>query len=354
MRKRTTKNIPAGQLLAAALLLIFLGVMWEFIPGIWIRILIFACGLFSLFLVIWWGRRIEKDEIDFAGRLCGDIDALMDGCGIRDYCPYEETRISRVQGKLLQYDDKMRESCGRSDGDKQIIQELLSHISHQVKTPVSNLRMFTDILQTRELSFEKREQFLATMASQVDKLDFLMQSLIKMSRLETGTFTMRMEQQSLYDTIAKAVSGIWPKAERKKIAMSVECDSQIVAEHDPRWTAEALENILDNGVKYTPRGGSIRIRVRPWQFYIRIDISDTGMGIEREHYHDVFRRFYRGKEAASQEGVGLGLYLARGIITAQKGYISVKSAEGEGSTFSVFLPGQAEPCAPKGSISCGI
>ena len=99
------------------------------------------------------------------------------------------------------------------------------------------------------------------MASQVDKLDFLMQSLIKMSRLETGTLTLHIGTNGLYDTIAKAVSGIWAKAERKKIEMTVECDSRIAAEHDPRWTAEALENILDNGVKYTPQGGSIHIHV---------------------------------------------------------------------------------------------
>ena len=90
-------------------------------------------------------------------------------------------------------------------------------------------------------------------------------------------------------------------------------------------------------MKYTPRGGSIHIHVRPWQFYMRIDISDTGMGIAREHYNDVFRRFYRGQAAAAQEGVGLGLYLARGIITRQRGYMTLKSELGKGSTFSVFL-----------------
>lgn len=339
MRALKSKSIPADYLLSCgALLLIFLGVMWEYIPGIWVRILVFACGVFMLFLVICWSGRMKKRESDFAGRLCGDIDALMDGRELPDYHPYEETGMSRVQGKLLQYDDIMRESQSRSDQDKQTIQELVSHISHQVRTPVANLRMFTDILQRRELPGERRTQFLSVMASQVDKLDFLMQSLVKMSRLETGTFTLHMGTNGLYDTIAKAVSGIWAKAERKNIGITVECDSRIAAEHDPRWTAEALENILDNGVKYTPQGGSIHIHVRPWQFYMRIDISDTGMGIEREHYNDVFRRFYRGQAAAAQEGVGLGLYLARGIITAQKGYISVKSSVGEGSTFSVFLP----------------
>ena len=101
--------------------------------------------------------------------------------------------------------------------------------------------------------------------------------------------------------------------------------------------AEALGNILDNAVKYTPEGGSVSVSVRPWQFYTRIDITDTGIGIPEEHYHDVFQRFYRGEEAAAMEGVGLGLYLANGIITRQKGYISVASKAGKGTTFSVYL-----------------
>ena len=90
-------------------------------------------------------------------------------------------------------------------------------------------------------------------------------------------------------------------------------------------------------MKYTPPGGKAAIAVRPWQFYTRVDITDTGIGIPEEHYNDVFQRFYRAQEVAAQEGVGLGLYLANGIITRQKGYISVKSKVGEGTTFSVYL-----------------
>ena len=130
---------------------------------------------------------------------------------------------------------------------------------------------------------------------------------------------------------------ILAEAEKKNIQLWADCDSQLTVKHDPKWTAEAIGNILDNAVKYTPEGGTISILVRPWQFYTRIDISDTGMGIPAEHYNDVFQRFYRTQEAASQEGVGLGLYLANGIIMRQKGYISVKSNYGEGTTFSVYL-----------------
>ena len=193
-------------------------------------------------------------------------------------------------------------------------------------------------MQGHRLPQEKQDEFLKTMTSQIDKLDFLLQSLIKMSRLETGTFALHMEKGSLYSTLAEAVNGIWARAEQKKIRISLECGRNIVLCHDAKWTAEALGNILENAVKYTLEGGAVRVSVIPWQFYTRIDIADTGIGISGEHYHDVFRRFYRGREAAGEEGLGLGLYLARDIIMRQKGYITVQSEEGEGTTFSVFLP----------------
>ena len=135
---------------------------------------------------------------------------------------YEETQTSKVQGKLMQFYDCMQEDRRQSEQDKQVIQELVSDISHQVKTPIANIQMFTSILQQHHLSDEKRAEFLTTMSVQIHKLDFLMQSLIKMSRLETGTFSLHMESNSLYDTIAQAVNGIWAKAGQKKIQITVD------------------------------------------------------------------------------------------------------------------------------------
>lgn len=338
MRKRKPKFASEKTILAIlALVLALTGLLWEYLPPVGIRILLVAAGSAIFLLVILWSWKQSREQADFANDICETVDALMDGREPENYQPYEDSQVSKVQGRLLQYYDRMREGQRQSEQDKQTIQELVSDISHQVKTPIANIRMFTNILQQHQLTEEKRTEFLDTMTAQIDKLDFLMQSLIKMSRLETGTFTLHMEENSLYGTIAEAVNSVWTKADQKNIQIEAECDSRVTVKHDRKWTAEALGNILDNAVKYTPEGGNIRIHVRPWQFYTRIDITDTGIGIAAEHYHDVFKRFYRAQEVASQEGVGLGLYLSRGIITRQKGYISVKSEKGKGTTFSVFL-----------------
>ena len=338
MKHRSMTVLRAGMfLLSAALFGALVWLLWQTIPWAAVRwgILGLCAAIFAVVGLWAWYQRRQVSL--FADDLCETLDALMSGRTVEGYQPYEDSLTAKVQGKLMQYFDIMNEGKRQSQRDKETIQSLVSDISHQVKTPIANIKMFTGILRSHDLPPEKRAEFLATMDGQIDKLDFLMQSLIKMSRLETGTFTLHVEEARLSDTIAQAMSTVWAKAEAKEIDLSAECDPAITVQHDPKWTAEAIGNILDNAVKYTPSGGKVAVTVRPWQFYTRVDITDTGIGIAEEHYNDVFQRFYRAQEAAGQEGVGLGLYLANGIITRQKGYISVKSKVGEGTTFSVYL-----------------
>lgn len=338
MRPLHTKWVSLTFLLLAAALFAALGLLlWRTVPNGRVRLgLLCICGGIFLLAFLWcWYQRRQVTR--FADELCRTLDALMSGQQPEGYHPYEDTLTAKVQGRLMQYDSIMRDGRQQSQRDKQTIQELVSDISHQVKTPIANIQMFTGILRRHQLTEEKREEFLGMMEGQINKLDFLMQSLIKMSRLETGTFAIHLENALLSNTIAQAMSAVWSKAEGKHIQLSAECGDSLSARHDPKWTAEALGNILDNAVKYTPEGGSITVTVRPWQFYTRIDVTDTGIGIAEEHYHDIFQRFYRAQEVASEEGVGLGLYLANGIISRQKGYISVKSKLGSGTTVSVHL-----------------
>lgn len=313
------------------------GLFFSYIPQELIRGFLFVfCGIAfiaTVFWAFWQGRQLSELSND----ICETVDILLEEREPKNFFPYEETVISKVQNKLLQYYEKMKEERQQSRQDKQTIQELVSDISHQVKTPIANIQMITGILNQHDLPCDKQHEFLNLMAVQIDKLEFLMQSLIKMSRLETGIFVLHLQETRLSDTIAGAVSMILAEAEKKNIQLQADCNSKLTVKHDPKWTAEAIGNILDNAIKYTPEGGTISILVRPWQFYTRIDISDTGIGIDQENYNAIFQRFYRAQEVTAKQGVGLGLYLARGIIARQNGYITVKSQKGKGSTFSVFL-----------------
>lgn len=208
---------------------------------------------------------------------------------------------------------------------------------HQVKTPIANLKMINNTLLENEVPPQKQKEFLTAQASQLDKLDFLMQAMIKTSRLETGVISLEQRQQPIYDTLAAALGGILLNAEKKQIDVQVECPEHLDARHDRKWTSEALFNILDNAVKYTPAGGQIRVSVEGWEMYVKIDIADTGIGISEQHQGTVFKRFYREDAVHDVDGIGIGLYLAREIVTLQGGYIRVASEVGKGSTFSVFL-----------------
>lgn len=325
--------IGAGVLLLAALV----RVLWKYVPRVSVRYgVLLLCGGIVLAAVLWALAR-QWQIRQFADDICETLDAAMADRQPENFHPYEDSLTASVQGKLLRYYEIMHDSRQESLQDKEMIQGLVSDISHQVKTPIANMKLYIGILQKPDLTEEKRDLFLRTLDDQISKLDFLMQSLIRMSRLETGTFVLHPAKTRLNDTIAQAMSAVWMQAEQKNIHFTVVCDPELTACHDQKWTAEALGNLLDNAVKYTPDGGNVTVTVRPWQFYVRIDIADTGIGISSEHYHDVFQRFYRAEEVAAQEGVGLGLYLANGIITRQKGYISVQSAVGKGTVFSVYL-----------------
>lgn len=337
MKERRLTALCRRLLLVAAALVLVLALLGERLPAEVGRGVLVVLAVGMVGLAYGWSAWQNQHLARFSDDICRTVDALMEEREPEHLQPYEETATSKVQGKLLHYYEKMMDARRESEEAKATIQALVSDISHQVKTPVANIQLYGSILRAHELPREKQLEFLDLMAAQTEKLDFLMQSLVKMSRLETGTFDLHVQDAPLAETIAQAMSTVWNKAEAKAIGIAVTCEPQLLVRHDPKWTAEALANILDNAVKYTPPGGSITITVRPWQFYTRIDIADTGIGIDEAHYHDVFRRFYRGEDVAAEEGVGLGLYLARGIITRQNGYITVKSEKGQGSMFSIFL-----------------
>lgn len=252
---------------------------------------------------------------------------------------YTESRVSSLEHKVMRYVELSNTHERKAEAEKSSIKALISDISHQTKTPLTNIVLYTDLLGETPGLDEEARQYIERIRDQSGKLDWLIRSLIKMSRLETGIIAIHTELASLIGTVSGAVSQIYAAAEQKGIEIRIDCDPGTMARHDAKWTAEALFNLLENAVKYShSTGGVITITARANEMFTRIDIADTGIGIEEGEWNAVFKRFYRSPRTADYEGVGIGLYLTREILTAQGGYIKVSSVLGEGCVFSVFLP----------------
>ena len=293
------------------------------------------CALIWLFLLTQiFGKRLSE----FTSVLCQTLDHMIEGNEVPLRPEDSETTLARICHRLSRLYQIMQENRRKVDEERQELQSLISDISHQVKTPVSNLKMAADTLLEKPVSEAERIDFIRGIRSQTDKLDFLFQALVKTSRLETGVIQLEKKPGRLFDTVAQAMSGIVYAAEKKKIVVSVDCPEDLTVSHDSKWTSEALFNLLDNAVKYTPAGGKIAVSVVLWEMYVEIKVTDTGKGISESNQAAIFRRFYREEEVHEQQGVGIGLYLAREIVTRQGGYIKVVSEPGKGSDFSIMLP----------------
>ena len=297
--------------------------------------LLTACALVWLFLLtMFFAKRLSR----FTNDLCQTMDSMISGGEEPARADDSETIFARISYRLSRLYGILQENRHKVDEERRELQTLVSDISHQVKTPVANLKMVTDTLLAKPVTEQERQDFLQGIRSQTDKLEFLVQSMGKASRLETGAITLEKKDSPLLDTLAQAMSGIVYGAEKKGISVEVQCPDDLRVSHDSKWTAEALFNLLDNAVKYTPAGGKISVSVEQWEMYVKLDVADTGKGIPENRQAAIFRRFYREEEVHDQPGVGIGLYLAREIVTRQGGYIKVASKPGRGSTFSVFLP----------------
>ena len=294
-----------------------------------------GCALVWFFVLTQaFGKRLSL----FTSELCKILDNMMDGDEEPKPTDNSETLFARINHRLTRLYQIMQENRRKVEEERQELQTLVSDISHQVKTPVSNLKMVTDTLLTRPVTETERIDFIKGVRGQTDKLDFLFQALVKTSRLETGVIRLEKKPGRIYATVAQAMSGIVYAAEKKQIGVSVDCPENLTVAHDSKWTAEALFNLLDNAVKYTPAGGKITVTVEEWEMYVEIKVTDTGKGISESNQAAIFRRFYREEEVHEQPGVGIGLYLAREIIAQQGGYIKVVSELGSGSAFSIMLP----------------
>ena len=299
--------------------------MTEIICGAAVVITIFALAAAV------WNRHHAK-------RILKNLDRMLDAAMAGNFTEqdFDESLLSAVESGFAHYLAANAVSAQKLQEEKDKIKTLIADISHQTKTPVANILLYTQLLSEQELSPEGRD-CAAALEGQVEKLRALVDALVKTSRLEAGILTLHTKAGPLAPMLEDAAAQFIPKAAKKGITLTL-LPTDATAVFDPKWTAEAVCNLLDNAVKYTPAGGTVTVEVIPYQMFCRINVTDNGPGIPEAERAKVFQRFYRSPAAYETEGVGIGLYLTRQIAEGQGGYIKVSSRPGSGSCFSLYLP----------------
>ncbi|MDO4470870.1 MAG: HAMP domain-containing sensor histidine kinase [Bacillota bacterium] len=246
---------------------------------------------------------------------------------------------------LERLDSHTRNVLQKAQDEKEKTKEMVTDISHQLKTPIAALKSCFEVLENATLTDEERREFEKRMEKQLQNLEQLSAVLVNISRMEAGLIDISLKNGKIFETILAAVNGIWEKADAKAIEIEMDiCEEMENLEimHDSKWLKEAILNILENAVKYSEPNTNIVITVKKWVNFLRIEIADEGVGIPKKEYHKIFQRFYRGENeyVQKEEGSGIGLYLTRKIVDAHKGMVFVERKEKKqrGSVFVIQLP----------------
>ena len=284
-------------------------------------------------------RNFTRYMNDILVKLSDMLSTISDMREEEVFSMIDDSMFSKLQHQTLKLINILKAQNKKMEDEKNEIKSLISDIAHQLKTPLTNMKMYSEFLQDDDLSEEERKEFNKVILLSLNKLCFLVESMIKMSRLESSVINLHKTKCDINESILDAITSVYRKAKNKNINIEFKAENKIEIKYDKKWTTEAIFNIVENAVKYSPNNSEISINIEKYEMFARIDIKDSGVGIPEEEIPKIFRRFYRGINVLNEEGIGIGLYLSREIITKQNGYIKVSSSQ-KGSIFSIFLPNE--------------
>ena len=295
------------------------------------------CAACFLFLYL---RRSSRKKMEKTyQQLLTRLDRAMGG-QIQETA-YDESMDAAVTERLNRVVRISRMHQEKAERERDTIKSLISDISHQAVTPAASVMLYGQLLE-EELAapdgINRKDALEAVRAilEQAGKIDFFMRLLVKLSRLEKDIISVKPKKQCIASVLQALKQQYGLRAAEKNIELYVE-DSLELAVFDRKWTIEAAASLVDNALKYTPAGGYVSVRVVPYTMFVRLDVTDNGIGIKEEDQGKIFTRFYRAGAVHEQKGTGIGLYLARKVMGMQDGYMKVVSQEGRGSTFSLFF-----------------
>lgn len=264
------------------------------------------------------------------------LTKLQDAVILPDFDECRGDDLGILQSEIYKLVTLLKEQSDREGQQKRYLADMLSDISHQIKTPLTGITIMTDLLKNPDLPAEKRMEFVERIDSQTGKITWLIHNLLTLSQLEADVLKLKPEMVAAETVLTHAAAPLELLAEVRNVTLALECDAQICMYCDVSWTAEALSNIIKNCIEHTAEGGCVRTSVWQNNFSVNIRIEDNGCGIAKEDLPHIFERFYKGKHSA-KDSIGIGLAMAKQVIMRQNGTIEAESVEGEGSRFLVKM-----------------
>lgn len=289
-------------------------------------------------------RKMRMEELGKAAAMTEDILAERK---LSVSSPGAELLLSRIENQLVRIQEMLDGRRKEAEKSRDNLQKLISEIAHQMRTPLANIESYTCFLRDMEETEEPEEraeksdqdrlQYVSALEKSEKKLHFLVDSFVKMARLEQHIIQIRKNENDLRRMIQNTLGQIQNRAEEQGIQFHINMPDQAICAHDPNWLGEAFLNILDNAIKYSEPGGMVEVTLQQNEMYLKFQVRDRGIGIAEGEENRIFRRFYRGKQVTVQEGFGIGLYLAREIINLHGGFVTAKRMD-PGLLIEVNLP----------------
>ena len=273
-------------------------------------------------------RKIEE--------LISYLTKVQDHLELPEFDSMQEGRFGILQSEIYKLVVQLQEQYSGEQKQKKYMVDMLSDISHQIKTPMTAISLMTDLLSAPELTDEKRLDYVEKINHQTNRINWLVRNLLTLSQLEADMLELKKEQVSLREMLDAIVDTFELMAEIKGVELSMECPKEIQLSCDKQWTREAISNIVKNCIEHTKENGSVRISAVQNNLATEIRIQDTGEGISKEHLPHIFKRFYKAP-GSSNSSVGIGLSMSKQIVMRQSGIISVTSEVGEGTEFLIKM-----------------
>ena len=265
-------------------------------------------------------------------------DEMVEGNFNSTELKFEEGDFYVFYNKFIHMGERLENALKDLQDEKVNLKDIINDISHQLKTPLSALIAYNDILKNHEnMDIETKSKFIEMTSEQLDRMDWLITTLLKYARIESNAVSYNKEMIPLSESIKYAIAPLKVSANDKKQKIELDFNSEGYYFHDKKWIAESLSNIIKNAIEHTDINGKIKITLEETPMSISITISDNGEGIEKSELKNIFKRFYKGKNSINPKSIGIGLSLSKKIIEAHGGSITAESELGKGTNFNIIL-----------------